>query len=366
MSYRVFVILFFLLAGSAMTLSAGQRRLIPATNPHIRYMGRTDHSKPDCVTFDWPGVVIDAFFTGSSIDIVIKGTARFDVFINESHIGVVESPCTKATVAVAHSLPASGGKRLRLAKRSESTIEPISLYGFMLDSGSRLLPIPEERKRKILFIGDSYTAGFANEHSGREFRPDAADSIIFTCTNANRSFGPLTAKQFDAQYQLIAISGKGLVRNYNGIDKGKELPAYIDRTLLTSVNNGASGYTWKDDRWKADVVVTGIGINDFQADPPYADPDTFDNAYDSLIQKLRVTHPGVKIICCATKVWPTNALVAAVKRVVTRQLACGHKDIRYFEYSTANGALYGHPSLDDHRHIADQLIPIIREMTGWR
>lgn len=254
---------------------------------------------------------------------------------------------------------------MRIVKRSESPYNPTTFWGFVLNDGKTLVTPPPLPARKIEFIGDSYTVGFANEYLQRECLAGKDDSIILAATNTDKAFGPIIARAFGAQYQIVAMSGKGLVRNYNGIDKGRELPAFYEKTLISSSGKKASE-KWDFSQWKAGAVVIGIGINDFQADPPYADSAKFDATYTALIKRLRKQYPGVNVICCATRIWPTNALIPHVKAIVQQQNDAGFKDVHYFEYTTENGALYGHPHKYDHQTIANGLIPLIAKVTGWR
>ena len=109
-----------------------------------------------------------------------------------------------------------------------------------------------------------------------------------------------------------------------------------------------------------------LSVSVFQAEPPYADSAKFDAAYSDLINRIRKQFSGVKIICCATKVLPTDLLKPHVKVIVEKQKTQGYTDISYFEYVSENGALCGHPHIYDHQAIAESLIPVISEMTGWR
>jgi hypothetical protein len=357
---------YFIIFMGLMTATPGSPALISADSPFIQYFGRFDRTQAGHALFDWPGVAIQAVFEGTSCSAVLEGAAAcFDMHIDGTFAGTIMNRPGMRVVPLAGGL-SDGRHLLRLEKRSESTGGPVSFGGFGLDSGKRLVKPPKKPVRKIEFIGDSYTAGFANEHEGRECDPAMADSIILVSSNANRAFGPLAAAAFGAQYQIIALAGKGLVRNFNGIDPGKELPALYDRTLCTSINTPGPYGKWQFSSWKADMAVIGIGVNDFQADPPYADTGAFDRAYARLIGKLRAGYPGVRIVCCATRVWPIDALIPRVKSIVGRQKAEGHDDVVYFEYATENNALYGHPSLKDHRAIADSLIPVIAKITGWK
>jgi hypothetical protein len=348
-----------------MTIALSAQSLISPGDPAIRYMGRVDRSLPDRVMFDWPGITIQTIFAGTICGMILEGVNYYDAFVDGVLTSTFLTRPQRATYTVAKNLT-DRNHRLLIVKRSESPQSTASFFGFLLEKGKTLAALPEQTQRKMEFIGDSYSAGFANEYLNRECPSGKDDSIILAATNSRKAFGPLVARAFGADYHLIAISGKGLVRNYNGIDKGRELPVYYDRTLIAPVNEGKASSRWDFSKWKADAVVIAIGINDFQADPPYADSIKFDSTYHALIERIRKQYPGVKIICCATRVWPTDALIPRVKAIVGQQKAGGHGDVRYFEYITENGALYGHPHIYDHQTIADGLIPLVAEATGWR
>ncbi len=338
--------------------------MITPDDPNIQYFGRFDRSIAGQAAFDWPGVSIRAVFQGPSCKAVIENHSCFDAFIDGVKTVTLRTSPGKGTYLLAQGLTDRNHK-LILVKRCETTQSPVFFKGFVLDNGKSLVKPSGPQSRKIEFIGDSYTVGYANEYQGVECAFEKADSIICAATNTGKAYGPLVANAFGAQYQICAISGKGLIRNYNGIDPGRELLYYYDRTLISTASKGEKAGSWDFSSWKADAAVINIGINDFQADPPYADSAKFDATYGALIERLRKQYPGVKIICCATRVWPIDAMRPHVRSIVDRQKSARHGDVHYFEYAAGNSALYGHPSVIDHRMIADSLIPVVAKATGW-
>lgn len=347
-----------------LSLTVYSMNLITPDNPGIQYFGRVDFSNPKKAVFDWPGVYLRFVFEGTSCSVILEGKNCYDLFVDGKKVSKIVAREKRDTIKLVDGLEDTK-HLLVLKKRTESNFSPSVLYGFILDKDKKLLEPPSAPSRKIEFIGDSYTAGFANEFKGRECSAEKTDSVILQATNTNMAFGPLTAEKFGAQYQINAYSGKGLVRNFNGIDKGKEFLYYYDKLLISSMNNKGESPKVDFSSWKPDVIVIGIGINDFQADPPYADSSVFDSVYINFLNRMRKINPGVKFICCATTIWPQNTLIPRVKNIVESQKSEGKKDIYYFEYSTENNALYGHPDINDHRKIAEKLIPLVAQITGW-
>jgi lysophospholipase L1-like esterase len=330
----------------------------------IRYCGRFDLSNPRMPSFDWTGVYIEFQLNGSYCKAVLSGKCRYDITIDRSLNRTITVDAAKDTFIIAEKLT-NGSHTIRITKRTETNAHSCTFYGLILDSSGALipgLPVPE---KKIEFIGDSYTAGFGNEYTSRECPQGQCESILFMTTNTRKAFGPLVAASFGADYHVNAYSGKGVVRNYNGIGKGREFLEYYGKTLNSGSTTGVAPQLWDFSRWHPDVIVIGLGINDYLSDPPYADPVRFDSTYTAFLNFLRQKHPGVKMICCATDVWPTHALIPRIRNIVEQQYKLKKDDIWYFEYATENSALYGHPSVHDHKKIAQELQPLVAKITRW-
>jgi lysophospholipase L1-like esterase len=337
---------------------------IQADNPKIQYFGRFDFSDPGSPAFDWPGVYIRAKFEGTSCKAVLSGKNRYDAFVDGKLITTLTVSSKIDTLEIVSGLE-DREHDLLITKRSESNFEVSKFYGFILDNGKRLLEPPAPPERKIEFIGDSHSAGYGNEFTSREAPSEQHDSVYFTSTNTFLAYGSLTARAFGAQYQVNAYSGRGLVRNYANQMPGKELLYYYDKVLISPMNLTGESPSWDFNSWIPHVVVINIGINDFQDPPPFSDSSLYVSKYHSLISTLRSRYPSVKIICLATSVWPTNLMTVLVKDIVNREKESGHNDIWYMEYSSSNTALDWHPSLEDHRGIAEKLVEVVREATGW-
>jgi hypothetical protein len=147
-----------------------------------------------------------------------------------------------------------------------------------------------------------------------------------------------------------AISGIGMVRNYNGDTSFKNMPEYYQQTLLSN----SSAPAWNFSSWIPDVVIILLGTNDFSTSlhdgEQFADRDDlktrFKTEYFNLISKIRVEYPDVKIICAATNLWPDDELIPLVKEIIVEEVADGDDDLSYFLFKNMYG--YGclwHPEL---------------------
>jgi lysophospholipase L1-like esterase len=257
----------------------------------------------------------------------------------------------------------NGRHRLRVEVASESQSGPTAFDGFYAPrpaSAGR----PPSRPRQIEFIGDSHTVGYGNTSAKRECTEDE----VWSTTDTSLAFGPLLAKRYGADYQVNAISGRGVVRNYNGF-KAPTLPeAYpfvlFDRPRL-----------YRDAGWRPQLIVVSLGTNDFST--PLSPGEKwrsrrelradFEERYVDFVRSLRARNPQAFLILWATDT--ANGEVAEeAGRVVERLKAAGERRIAFVPIAGLqfSGCNY-HPSLADERTIADRLAKAVQANPAlWR
>jgi lysophospholipase L1-like esterase len=309
----------------------------------------------DVLRYSWPGVYFEGRFRGTGVGIVLNDAAAdYDVQIDGVTVATLVTP--GRTTHWVRDL-AAGIHRVRLVKRSESPWAVSEFGGFRPVAGGAILPGPAPRHRQIEFIGDSYTAGYGNLSASRDCTGDEVNRT----TNADLSFGARTARRLHADYQINAFSGRGMVRNYNGGEPGTSYRTYYDRALLS-----VAGDVWPPGRWRPQLVVVGLGINDFSTAINPGEPWTpeslvaaYRTAYQGFIDKLRARYgPRTIIVVSATAVSGTTAFADTARQVVQERNDSGDSRVRYWYYDSAGldyGGCHWHPSLRDHEVIADRL-----------
>ncbi|MFB4273320.1 polysaccharide deacetylase family protein [Nonomuraea sp. GTA35] len=328
------------------------------TLARARTAGRVENLG-DSVRYTWPGITFEGRFQGTGVGIELNDTANdYDVQIDGA------APVTLRTPGrTTHWVTGLGGgvHTVRLVKRTESPWTPGEFGGFVAAPGGRVLAPPAARTRQIEFIGDSWTAGYGNMSTSRDC---SASGGINPNSNADQTFGALTARALNADHQLTAWSGMGMVRNYNGSSPGTDFRTYYDRTL-----QAAGTAAWQPPKtWRPQVVVVGLGINDFSTplNPGEQWADTaalaadFRAAYLDFLAKLRLRYgPGTSIVLT----YPTMSgtpLADSVEQVVRERNSQGDRRVSALHYD--NDALGfdllgcdWHPSLHDHRLLAGAL-----------
>lgn len=304
--------------------------------------------------YSWPGVYFEGRFHGTGVGVVLNDAAAdYDVQVDGTTVATLVTPgsTTHWVTGLTNRLHS-----VRLVKRSESPWATSEFGGFVAAPGSRVIGRPAAKDRQVEFVGDSYTAGYGNMSDTRDCTGDQVNRT----TNADLSFGALTAKRLRADYQINAFSGRGVVRNYNGIEPGTSYRTYYDRALLA-----VDGDVWPKPRdWRPQVVVIGLGINDFSTAINPGEPWTpetlaaaYHDAYQAFIDKIRARYgPRTYIVVSATYMYNTTALADLTQRIVSERNASGDDRVRYWYYDGLDylGCHY-HPSLRDHELIADNL-----------
>jgi hypothetical protein len=353
-----FPFLFFILLLNSSSSSAMKN--IPADDSNIQYYGRWDFSDPKAPTHSWGGVYILARFEGTSIGITVNDNASyFNVFIDDSLISVFHGDKdTVASYTLATGLTDENHKIL-LTKRYETPNDKHSFNGFILGDRKNLLPPPPKPKRKIEFIGDSYTSAEGNEWT--EQRKISDDSY----SNMYKGFGAIIARHYSAQYHMTSRSGFGLLLDWQG-DYKNNLPDYFDRTLFCY-----SDPTWDFSKWIPDLVVICLGLNDYNGLGGYTGPvdslstELFKSRYHEFIGTILRFYPGVKILLVAPN--DLDWIKEQASTVVADENSRGHKNIYYTYFPLYDDHFVndGHPDVVADQMIAERLIEKIDTMNVW-
>ncbi|MFD9252233.1 SGNH/GDSL hydrolase family protein [Streptomyces bottropensis] len=321
-------------------------------------VGRVARAADGTVAYSWPGVSFEGRFHGTGVGVVLDDADNdYDVQVDGATMATLVTP--GRTVSWIDGL-ADGGHRVRVVKRTESPWAAGRFGGFVAAPGGAILARPRARDRQIEFIGDSYTAGYGNVSTTQDC---SGNGGVNRNSNADLAFGALTARRLDADFQINAFSGRGMVRNYNGGEPGSDFRTYYDRALLN-----VEGDVWrKPDRWRPRVVVIGLGINDFSTplNPGERWSTTaelvtaYEGAYHGFLDKLRARYGrGTFLVVAAARLWNTTAFTEATLRIVQERVRRGDGRVSHWYYDDPGLDHLGcdwHPSLHDHRIISGLL-----------
>ncbi|MGR4880365.1 RICIN domain-containing protein [Streptomyces sp. LARHCF249] len=314
------------------------------------------------VQYSWPGVYFEARVRGTGVGIVLNDSAAdYDVQVDGATVATLVTPGDTT-----HWINGLQDREhtVRLVKRNDSPGNTSTFGGFLAAPGGAVLSKPSARSRQIEFIGDSLTVGYGNLSTSRTCTWDQ----VKRSTNSDVSYGALTARQLNADYQINGYSGLGMVRNYNGGLPDVTYRTFYDRALLN-----VSGDVWQNPgTWRPQLVVVNLGTNDFSTAVNPGEPwtpdslaDGYRSAYGDFLQKLRTRYgAGTTIVAVGA-----GQYAGHVQQVVKARNDAGDGGVRYWLLDDSGLDFLGcdwHYSAHDDRLIADRLTSFIAGLpTRW-
>lgn len=337
--------------------------IISPDDPNIQYVGRIDWTEPQRPAFNFPGTEIRTAFEGTSIKMIARpmsGYFMVQIDGNDAFKVSFNAP-NDSVVSLATALP-HGHHSLRIAYAMEGLETHPEFWGLVLDKGCGTLKPTPLSNRKIEFIGNSITCAYGVESTNPN------DHFNYATENHFYGYATIVSDSLNAIHTSISRSGIGVYRNYGGPKEGTadNMPKEFTNTLF-----GDSTRKWDFERWQPDVVCINLGTNDFSTDN--YDATLYENAYMKFINKVRSVYPKAKIVLVSGPMLDdkeNNIEKGVLDRLCKECRKKGDKQVFRFDFSHHTGELgYGadwHPSLRQHQKMASELIPFIRQITGWQ
>jgi lysophospholipase L1-like esterase len=244
-----------------------------------------------------------------------------------------------------------------------------------ITTDGHLLAAPAASKRQIDIIGDSISVGYGLDG-------------IFPCSdsaavqNNLKTYGPVAAAALDADYHIMAWSGKGLIRNIAG-DSAPNSPIVPQLYTRYGALDADGSYPFPK-AWSPKAVVIALGTNDFnyqmwdstgqayEARDP-VDAAAFSDGMVAFVESIRTHYPDAHFFLVtspmlndgypsaeqAQKTTQTKALSDAVARLgETAHL------IDWPSQGSEVGCDY-HPTAATNKVAADLLVEAIGAALGW-
>ncbi len=309
----------------------------------------------DGAVFDWPGVTLVFRVEADSFGLELEdGRNDYNVYVDGELKEIWRTQSREAFRLFKGK--ADLVHEVRLVKRTEASWGEAVFRGLWLPPGARLHEPPMRPSRRILFWGDSLACGYGVE--GRDpLCPGCRD-----LENVEKSYAGLLTRELQAESQVVAWSGKGLLRNYGDPAPRSEepLPVYGERIVASRPET-----VWDPSGWRPRLIVVELGSNDFSTEPS-PDPREWVQAYAALLRNFRRRFPEAALLCAADGT--TGLLGTCVKEAVQRIKAEGLCDVSWHPWEKFNIREMGcdyHPDVRAQRRMFEQILPTAREVAGW-
>lgn len=351
------------LAGQASTTLPIQGKVITADNPYIQYVGRICFQNPQSPRFTFPGVQINARFTGCSLKMWAKPkSGYFMAQIDKAEpFKVAFMGERDSVVTLATALP-QGPHEVRLMYVVEGyELKPV-FNGFVLDKDGMMLEAPALPERTIEFIGNSITCGYGNESI------EMTDPFEYETENHYFTYGQMTARALGAVAHVVARSGIGVYRTYGGPKTGT--PENVMTTEYEYTNLYDRSEKWDFSRYQPQLVCINLGTNDLSTNN--YDVTLFKKAYKKFLKQVRSHNPKAKIVLLCGSMLNGEELNVAkntLNELVAEAKQEGDNEVYRFDFTPQTGDLYfgasWHPSLWQHQKMAGELTAYLRTLMRW-
>ncbi|MDE1161337.1 MAG: polysaccharide deacetylase family protein [Acidobacteriaceae bacterium] len=338
-------------APSASAAPLVERAEIPTglTPISVHSVGRTKLASDGMYTYQWPGTYFLFAYEGSAVYFKVQGKQDLHIFV-DGHNTALTTDGQSSTYRI--STPTGGAHVVRIDSVNESSWAPEQLGGFAVPAGGKGIDFPVS-KRQMEFIGDSHTVGYGNMSPSRECTADE----LFARTDTTHSIGADTALHYGANYQINAISGHGVVRNYDG-GAGDPVPVAYPFLLLDKKEK------YDDPSWNPQVIVIALGTNDFSnplhPNEPWKSRDELHAAYEKtyvqFVEQVRKRNPKALIVLWSTS-YSNGEIASEVQKVLSTLHAAGDKRVDFVQIGDLSmSACHYHPSASDDLLISGKLI----------
>ena len=334
--------------------------LFHPSDKNIQYIGRIEDSNPDSPVFTYPGVQIRTGFTGTSLEMMCKLHSGYFMAEIDGGEAFKISFIGNTVVNLARDLK-DGTHQAIVTYIGEGYENLPEFHGFFVDKGKTLAPAAPLPTRKIEFIGNSITCGYGIEaKSEAEHYEEKTANFYYT-------YAARTARNLNAQALVVARSGIGVYRSYNGPRTGDKVNMNTEypNTLLYN-----DKYKWDFSRYTPDLVCINLGTNDTSTTG--ADSLLLLKGFKNLYHQVRSHYPMAKIVLLCGCMMSGNQLLSAQQALDTTLDYAhqqGDSEVYRFDFTPHDGSLgYGadwHPSMRQHEKMANELTPFLKKLMKW-
>ncbi len=324
----------------------------------LRWLGRT-YSTDGAHFFNWSSSGFEFSFKGSGVSATIasnapggSNTAYIKVYIDGEEQPDIALDKTSQTIVLAKDLDPNVAHTVKVLKRTNARSSSAALLSLKLTDGEKLEP-PAQKARLIEFVGDSITVGYATVVG-------SATSWSTATEDSTKTYSEYIAEAFNADYNVIAVSGRGVVRNYGNTTE-RLLPAIygkVDDYNLEGVDYGFER--------QADVIVINLGTNDASGTVTDLTLDEFKAGVRAFLLDVRAKNPNAEIIYAYGML--TQTYLLEIRSVVNALRAEGDEHISFLmlDKCASKEQVLGHPTAESYISRGDAIIELIEQLTGWK
>ena len=351
---------------SPASISTFEGPTISASDERVATMGRTLTDDSGALRFGYPGVTLRFCFHGNHLSVIgssSSGRSRVRLRVDGEPVKDVVLPQGETEIhgwsSPEPSADGSSKHCAELVHQTETWLGMVSVKGFRVDGD--LTPAPALPERKLLFVGDSVTCGEALLR-----QPGCQKNESWW--DADGSYGALTARALQAQFQLVCFGGKGVVRDWQGKTDVLNAPQFFPLTIPDESVDAP----WDMQRYVPDAVVISLGTNDFNlALGEFPRREHFVSTYVRFIKEVLSNFPAAVVFVTEGAIVNDDEPGAPQKTTLQQYLKrvvqeLGSPQVVYVPATHyAGDTCDPHPTTEQHAAMAADLTPVIAKHLDW-
>ncbi len=344
---------------------------VDANDWHIQYMGRVEEKNPMEYMFIYPATSATLRFKGTEIYAVIENHWQFW----QNYMGyILDGVQGKFSLTEGGNEENKDIRQFLIAKDLPDCAHTVTLFkrqdachkiyfgGFCVTDETELLPPNPLPERRIVFFGDSISAGECSEAVGYEGKPDPAHNGEYS--NAWYSYAWMTARKLHAQMHDIAQGGIALLdgTGYFNAPGLLGMESVWDKMQYNPALGEVTDWGFLD--FIPHVIVIAIGQNDahpenFMRDDYHGEKAAaWRKAYRKWVEDLHDLYPDALIVLATSIMEHDKSWDDAIEDV-TRAL---HDEKTVHFYYKRNGCgTPGHIRISEAEEMAEELSAFIEE-----
>ena len=216
---------------------------------------------------------------------------------------------------------------------------------------------PKLKNIRVEAFGDSITCG------DELFRHSDGS----TTSDGWRTYAAYVARQLDAELNVVAISGNGLICSLFGTELF-EIPDQFDYVDKFHFSNDK----WDFSQYQANIVLINLGTNDCAGVPNNFTYEQFEDAYVDFCTRIKTAYPDCVIVALLGmmdgrgKVWPSIENAAAR---INKQYGSGTMYTLWLEVAgISDSPVQGgaHPSIAAQEKAGEMILDLLEANTEFR
>ena len=357
------ILCFWILMSLVVVASASENEYSLLNSDYVRLLGRGDVVE-NSRCFNWPNAGFEFEFSGTKAE-VYADNALLTEKPNGSYFNVAVYD-GDILVRVTRMKLDTGWNTIYEEQNDDPDIKKIMVVrsseacrGTIRMSKIRCDARPEAsapRAKLIEFIGDSFTAGYANS-------PELSTEAGYCAENTDNwnSYTGFVARHYDADNNVIAYQGKGVYANRsldNLIDTMSHQFEYEEIYVSVPERNMSTRKRHIFYKYQPQLVTIWLGTNDAAAP---VDDETFKTHYIKLLDNVRKKYPNASILNICLE---NSRYLDEIKSAVNDSSRGEENKFYMLELEMFTSMNVGHPDIAEDRRIAEKIIEKIDSIDG--